>query len=55
MDDLGETHLTPQLTRLLVAGIDEELRGIDQSRMVAQRDELLVLLLQQKARCTALP
>jgi carnitine 3-dehydrogenase len=55
MDDLGETHLTPQLTRLLVAGIDEELRGIDQSRMVAQRDELLVLLLQQKARRTALP
>jgi 3-hydroxyacyl-CoA dehydrogenase len=55
MDDLGQPRLTPQLTRLLIAGVDEELYGVDQSRMVAERDELLVLLLQQKARHTALP
>jgi carnitine 3-dehydrogenase len=55
MADLGDPRLTPQLTRLLVDGVDEELRGVDQSSMVAQRDELLVLLLQQKARHTALP
>jgi 3-hydroxyacyl-CoA dehydrogenase len=55
MDDLGNPRLTPELVRLLVAGVDEELRGVDQSGMVAQRDELLVLLLQQKARHTALP
>jgi carnitine 3-dehydrogenase len=55
MDDLGEPRLTPQLARLLIAGVDEELRGVDQSRMVAERDELLVLLLQKKAQNTALP
>ncbi len=55
MDDLGEPRLTPHLIRLLVAGVDEELRGVDQSMMAAERDELLVVLLQQKARHTALP
>lgn len=55
MDDLGEPRLTPHLTRLLVDGVEEELRGVDQSRMVAERDELLILLLQQKAQRTALP
>jgi len=55
MDDLGEPRLTPQLVSLLVGGVDDELRGIDQARMVEQRDELLVLLLQQKARHNALP
>jgi 3-hydroxyacyl-CoA dehydrogenase len=55
MDDLGEPRLTPQLVGQLVDGVDDELRGIDQARMVQQRDELLVLLLQQKARHDALP
>jgi carnitine 3-dehydrogenase len=55
MDDLGDARLTPELTRLLVDGVDEELRGTDQSRLVAARDELLVLLLQEKARHTVLP
>lgn len=55
MDDLGQPRLTPELSRLLVAGVDEELRGVDQAQLVAQRDDLLVLLLQQKARRTALP
>ncbi len=55
MDDLGQPRLTPELNQLLVDGVDDELRGVDQARMVAERDELLVLLLQQKKRHTALP
>ena len=55
MDDLGDPRLTPQLIDLLVGGVDEELRGVDQAGMVEQRDELLVLLLQEKARHGALP
>jgi 3-hydroxyacyl-CoA dehydrogenase len=55
MDDLGQPRLTPDLVDALVAGIHEELRGVDQARMVAERDELLVLLIQQKRRRTALP
>lgn len=55
MDDLGDPRLTPQLAQLLVDGVDEELSAIDQARMVEQRDELLVLLIQQKARHRALP
>lgn len=55
MDDLGEPRLTPELARLLVDGVHDELRGVDQARLVADRDELLVLLLQQKRRHTALP
>jgi len=54
MDDLGEPHLTPELAALLVSGVDEELRGIDPTRMVADRDELLVFLLEQR-RHRALP
>lgn len=55
MDDLGAPHLTPELTELLVDGVDDELRGVDQARLVAERDELLVLLLQQKKLHAALP
>jgi 3-hydroxyacyl-CoA dehydrogenase len=55
MDDLGDPRLTPELARQLVEGVDDELRGIDQTRLVAERDELLVLLLQQKSRHTVLP
>lgn len=55
MDDLREVRLTPELAALLVGGVDEELRGIDQGRMIADRDELLVLLLQHKRRHPDLP
>lgn len=55
MNDLGDPQLTPELTRLLVDGVDDELRGVDQARMVAERDELLIELLQQKRRHSALP
>ena len=55
MDDLGEPQLTPRLTDLLVRGVDDELSGIDQRQLVADRDALLVELLERKALRTALP
>jgi carnitine 3-dehydrogenase len=55
MDDLGDARLTPALISLLVDGVEDELRGVDQSRMVAARDEMLVTMLQLKRRHTALP
>ncbi|MGQ4596812.1 3-hydroxyacyl-CoA dehydrogenase NAD-binding domain-containing protein [Nocardia sp. R6R-6] len=55
MDDLGAPQLTPELAARLVCGVDDELAEIDQESMVAQRDELLVELLERKRRHTALP
>ncbi|MGY4099731.1 3-hydroxyacyl-CoA dehydrogenase NAD-binding domain-containing protein [Nocardia sp. R16R-3T] len=55
MDDLGAPRLTPELAARLVCGVDDELAEIDQESMVAQRDELLVELLERKRRHTALP
>jgi 3-hydroxyacyl-CoA dehydrogenase len=55
MDDLGQARLTPELIRVLVAGVEDELRGVDQSRMVAERDEMLVAILQLKGRHAGLP
>lgn len=55
MDDLGAPQLTPALAEALVRGVDEELTGVDQARMVAERDELLVRLIEDKRRRRALP
>jgi carnitine 3-dehydrogenase len=55
MDDLGAPQLTPELAKLLVAGVDDELDGIDQIAMVRARDDLLVELLENKRRHSALP
>lgn len=55
MDDLGAPQLTPALAEVLVRGVDEELTGVDQERMVAERDELLVRLIEEKRRHRALP
>jgi 3-hydroxyacyl-CoA dehydrogenase len=55
MDDLRTTQLTPHLIDLLVAGVDAELASIDQARMVAARDAILVELLQRKLAQTDLP
>lgn len=49
MDDLSATpHLTPELVALLVDGVGEEVSGLDQDRLRADRDELLVELLERK-------
>jgi 3-hydroxyacyl-CoA dehydrogenase len=53
--DLGAPTLTPELARALVAGVDAELAGIDQSALIAQRDALLEQLLAAKKHATALP
>jgi 3-hydroxyacyl-CoA dehydrogenase len=55
MDDLRTPQLTPHLIDLLVAGVDAELGSIDQARMVAARDAILVELLQRKLAQTDLP
>jgi 3-hydroxyacyl-CoA dehydrogenase len=52
--DLGQVRLTPQLVAALVAGVDEELAGVDPAELVARRDAVLTALLAAKAR-TDLP
>ena len=54
-DDLGAPRLGGALDDTLVAGVDDELAGIDQTAMVAERDRLLVDLLAAKARAENLP
>jgi 3-hydroxyacyl-CoA dehydrogenase len=48
--DLGNPQLTPELARLLVAGVEEELAGVDRARLVADRDKLLNMLLTAKSK-----
>jgi carnitine 3-dehydrogenase len=55
MDGLGAPLLTPQLAEALVAGVDQELAGIDQGALTAERDALLVGLLTAKANAQVLP
>lgn len=55
MDDLGEAPLTPELVETLVSGVDDELTGVDQQAMAAERDALIVALLAAKANAQHLP
>jgi carnitine 3-dehydrogenase len=55
MDDLGAPQLNPELAAALVAGVDAELAGIDQQALVAERDALLIELLNRKAESEVLP
>jgi carnitine 3-dehydrogenase len=48
--DLGTPELTPELARRLIAGVDDELAGVDQRRLVRERDEVLQILLAAKTR-----
>lgn len=48
--DLGRVTLTPELTAKLVAGVDDELAGVDPAELVARRDAVLTALLAAKAR-----
>jgi carnitine 3-dehydrogenase len=48
--DLGQVTLTPELIAKLVAGVDEELAGVDPAELVARRDAVLTALLAAKAR-----
>ena len=55
MDDLGAPQLTPELAKALVAGVEDELKGVDVAAMVAQRDALLITLLTAKSHASDLP
>ena len=47
-DDLRQPDLTPELAARLVAGVNEELAGIDQTKLVEHRDAVLNALLTAK-------
>jgi carnitine 3-dehydrogenase len=49
-DDLRAVDLTPELAAELVAGVDAELAGVDQQRLVAHRDAVLNAALDAKAQ-----
>ena len=48
--DLGQVTLTPELVATIVAGVDEELAGVDPAELIARRDAVLTALLDAKAR-----
>jgi 3-hydroxyacyl-CoA dehydrogenase len=48
--DLGQVTLTPELNAKLVAGVDDELAGVDPAELVARRDAVLTALLAAKAQ-----
>jgi carnitine 3-dehydrogenase len=48
--DLGDPKLTPELVAKLVAGVDEELAGVDIAELVVRRDTVLNALLAAKDR-----
>jgi 3-hydroxyacyl-CoA dehydrogenase len=47
--DLRQVTLTPELIATLVAGVDDEIAGVDTAELVAQRDAVLHALLAAKA------
>jgi carnitine 3-dehydrogenase len=48
--DLRQVTLTPELVAELVAGVDDELAGVDSAELIARRDAVLTALLAAKAR-----
>lgn len=53
--DLGAPSITEELKKKLVAGVQEELDGRQQATMVAQRDGLLLDLIEAKAAAKSIP
>jgi len=47
-NDLRQPDLTPELATKLVAGVNDELAGIDQTKLVQHRDQVLNALLTAK-------
>lgn len=52
---LGKMSMTPEVSEKVIAGVADELAGIDQAEMVRQRDALLLELLRRKAGSASLP
>lgn len=55
MHDLARVHLGEELKEKLIAGVDAEVAGYDEAAMTAQRDEMLLELIDLKRRFDALP
>lgn len=53
--DLGQVDLSPELNQKLVQGTNESLAGANLNDMVAQRNDVLLALLQLKAKAEKLP
>jgi carnitine 3-dehydrogenase len=53
--DLGSPSITEAMKQKIVAGVAEELAGCDQAMLTAERDRLLVDLIEAKTRATRLP
>jgi carnitine 3-dehydrogenase len=53
--DLGDITITPKLIEQLVDGVSAELEPFDLARMTAERDEVLLRLLELKRRHNQLP
>jgi carnitine 3-dehydrogenase len=53
--DLGAPSITEELKKKLVEGVQEELQGRQQPTMVAQRDGLLLDLIEAKAAAKSIP
>lgn len=53
--DLGAPSITPELKEQIVAGVDQELGERQQHMLTAERDQLLIGLLQAKAGARNLP
>jgi 3-hydroxyacyl-CoA dehydrogenase len=46
--DLGQVHMTPELEQKIIAGVDEELAGVDPADLAGRRDAVLRTLLAAK-------
>jgi carnitine 3-dehydrogenase len=53
--DLGDLSITAEVMEKLIAGVDAELEPFDLSRMVEQRDDVLIRLLELKKEQDQLP
>ncbi|MDX6744215.1 3-hydroxyacyl-CoA dehydrogenase NAD-binding domain-containing protein [Actinocorallia sp. A-T 12471] len=53
-DDLGDPRLNPGLVNAIVTGVAAELDGVDMAALVAERDQLLQLLIAAKSATTTL-
>ena len=54
-EDLGQAKITPELIRSLGEGVDEELSKSDLAEVVEQRNDILLTMLELKAKSTLIP
>ena len=54
-EDLGEVKLNPELNRALAQGVDEQLGSADLAEITAQRDDILLSMLEMKADSRLVP